>query len=829
MSLGMVAVAATGAQAQTAKDSVNADDHEMKVMLDNITITASRGVARKTPIAMSDVDAKQVEEKLGNSELPEMLNQTPGVYATKNSGAYGDSKLNMRGFQSSNVAVMVNGVPVNDMEHGGLYWSNWAGLGYMVRYMQTQRGLGASKVAAPSLGGTVNIVTKTTDSRRGGYVSYGIGNDGYNHISASVSTGLTKAGWNFSALLGKKWGDGYIQGTDFSDFDYFFSVSKRINSNHQIALTGFGSPQSHYQRNQYDGLSIEGWQGVKKFMGSKSAYRYNPTYGFDKNGQRKSSAYNYYHKPQISLNHIWQIDDNSSLNTALYMSIGHGYGNAGQGVNSTYANMWYGAANGTLKYDLRNADGTFAYDKVQEMNEQSEDGAKMVMAQNFNDHLWYGLLSTYTRQLNRNFNLYAGIDLRSYKGKHTAKISDMYNSDYYTDIRYRSSVNPANNAAALDPNWKYEKLGIGDVVYRDFDSHIVQDGIFSQLEYTKDNKISAFVSGTLATSRYWRYDRFYYDKAHAKSKTKSFMSGSIKGGVNYNIDNHNNVFFNLGYISRAPYYSGGVFMMSQSSNEINKDAVNEKAFSFELGYGLHLNWLRLNLNAYYTKWMDKTTSKSGYMNNNTELYTMSMTGVNANHMGIELDVLAMPTSYISIRGMLSLGNWKWANNATAYFYNSATQPLANINTGAVASGVGAPDHLKFTLNQDGIHVGGSAQTTAALGADFRIAPTLTIGADYTYYARLYADYSLPTYGGGGEFTLKEPWKVPAAGQLDLNVRYDFNISSCKASIIGTVKNVLNYEYIQDAFYDGTHAGWQDAYRVFYAFGRTFSLGMKVAF
>lgn len=829
MSLGMVAVAATSAQAQTAKDSVNADDHEMKVMLDNITITASRGVARKTPIAMSDVDAKQVEEKLGNSELPEMLNQTPGVYATKNSGAYGDSKLNMRGFQSSNVAVMVNGVPVNDMEHGGLYWSNWAGLGYMVRYMQTQRGLGASKVAAPSLGGTVNIVTKTTDSRRGGSVSYGIGNDGYNHISASVSTGLTKAGWNFSALLGKKWGDGYIQGTDFSDFDYFFSVSKRINSNHQIALTGFGSPQSHYQRNQYDGLSIEGWQGVKKFMGSKSAYRYNPTYGFDKNGQRKSSAYNYYHKPQISLNHIWQIDDNSSLNTALYMSIGHGYGNAGQGVNSTYANMWYGAANGTLKYDLRNADGTFAYDKVQEMNEQSEDGAKMVMAQNFNDHLWYGLLSTYTRQLNRNFNLYAGIDLRSYKGKHTAKISDMYNSTYYTDVRYRSSVNPANNAAALDPNWKYEKLGIGDVVYRDFDSHIVQDGIFSQLEYTKDNKISAFVSGTLATSRYWRYDRFYYDKAHAKSKTKSFMSGSIKGGVNYNIDNHNNVFFNLGYISRAPYYSGGVFMMSQSSNEINKDAVNEKAFSFELGYGLHLNWLKLNLNAYYTKWMDKTTSKSGYMNNNTELYTMSMTGVNAKHMGIELDVLAMPTSYISIRGMLSFGNWKWANNATAYFYNSATQPLANINTGAVASGVGAPDHLKFTLNQDGIHVGGSAQTTAALGADFRIAPTLTIGADYTYYARLYADYSLPTYGGGGEFTLKEPWKVPAAGQLDLNARYDFNIGSCKASIIGTVKNVLNYEYIQDAFYDGTHAGWQDAYRVFYAFGRTFSLGMKVAF
>ena len=554
-------------KAKVSSDSTAVADNEMSVMLKNITVTASRGVARKTPIAMSDVDRKEVENKLGNNELPEMLNHTPGVYATKNSGAYGDSKLNMRGFQSSNVAVMVNGVPVNDMEHGGLYWSNWGGLGEMVRYMQTQRGLGASKVSVPSIGGTVNIVTKTTDSKRGGYATYSVGNDGFNHVSASFSTGLTKSGWNFSMLFGKKWGDGYIQGTDFSDYDYFFAVSKRLGQHHQIALTGFGSPQSHYQRNQYDGLSVEGWQDVKRFMGGKSVYRYNPTYGFGKNGERKSSAFNFYHKPQFSLNHIWLIDDKSSLNTALYMSIGHGYGNSGQGINSAYANSWYGAANGKLRYDFRHADGTFAYDQVQELNEQSDAGSKMVMTQNFNDHIWYGLLSTYTRQLAKGLDFYAGFDMRSYKGTHTAKISDLYNGAYYTDLRYRSSVNPANNAAALDPNWQYEKLSVGDVVFRDYDSHIVQHGVFSQLEYSKD-RITAFVSGTLATSRYWRYDRFYYDAAHAKSDTKNFASGSIKGGLNYNIDRYNNVFANVGYISRAPFFSGGVFLMSQSSNEI---------------------------------------------------------------------------------------------------------------------------------------------------------------------------------------------------------------------------------------------------------------------
>ena len=235
-------------------------------------------------------------------------------------------------------------------------------------------------------------------------------------------------------------------------------------------------------------------------MNGKSAYRYNPTYGFGKNGERKTSAYNQYHKPQFSLNHIWRINDKSYLSSVVYMSIGRGYGNAGQGTTSTYANAWYGSTNGVLNTTFRNSDGTYAYDQVQELNENSTAGSMMVMAKNYNNHFWYGLMSTYTRQLTNALSLYAGIDLRSYKGTHKAEISDLYNGQYYTDLRYRSSVNSANNAKALDPNWKYEKLTIGDVVFRDYDSHINQQGVFAQLEYSKDNKYSAFVSGTLSNS-----------------------------------------------------------------------------------------------------------------------------------------------------------------------------------------------------------------------------------------------------------------------------------------------------------------------------------------
>lgn len=801
------------------------------VILKDVVITSSVAVARKTPVALSSVDPVFIEEKLGTQEFPEILKSTPGVYATKNGGGYGDSKINMRGFQSANIAVMINGVPMNDMEWGGLYWSNWAGLSDVTRSMQTQRGLGASKVSSPSVGGTINIVTRTTDQKKGGSISYGIGNDGYNQMTFTVSTGLSKKGWSMTLLGGKKWGNGYIQGTEFEGYNYFLSVSKQIGESHTLSFTAFGAPQWHNQRSNYDGLTVEGWQQVEKYMKGKSAYRYNPTYGFGKNGERKTSAHNAYHKPQLSLNHQWQINSKSSLSTAVYLSIGNGYGHSGQAISSTDASNWYGSSNGVLNKTFRNADGTFAYDRIQDLNEQSDHGSIMVMSRSKNAHNWYGLLSTYTTKIGEYLDFYGGVDFRYYKGIHTNKISDLFNGEYYTDLRYRGNVSAANNKAAANPGWKYEKLSVGDVVYRDYDGFVMQEGAFFQTEYNK-NKLAAFLSGSISNTGYWRYDRFYYDKEHAKSKTLNFIGFTAKGGVNYNLDKYHNVFGNVGYISRAPFFSGGAFLNSTVSNATNPDAVNEKIFSAEVGYGYRSQYLTVNLNAYFTKWMDKTTTRGAdytLSDGTVDRYSINMSGVNAKHIGVELDFVAKPAKWLNINGMLSIGNWKWDSNATAYFYNSGGQPLADLK-GTVASGILASDHAKFSLNQKGVKVGGSAQTTAALGTTVNVSKDLKIGANYTYYGNNYADYSLSSSNilANTVYTTPKPWKIPGAGQLDLNASYRFNIGKCNAVIFGNVENLLDYEYIMDA-YEGGSSNWDTAYRIFYSFGRTYSIRLKVNF
>lgn len=801
-------------------------------MLQDVVVTQSVAKTRKTPVAVSTVDAPFIEAKLGGQEFPEVLKTTPGVWATKEGGGYGDAKINMRGFKSANVAQLVNGIPVNDMEWGGVYWSNWSGLSDVTSSMQTQRGLGAAIISTPSVGGTLNITTRSLDAKKGGTVFYGMGNDNMNHIGFSASTGLMKNGWAITIMGSRKWGDGYVQGTKFDAFTWFVNVSKKINDNHQLSLTAFGSPQDHWQRNKNNGLTIEGWQNVKNFMNGESMYKYNPTFGYRLNGQEYVSNQNHFHKPQISLNHIWQINYKSSLSTAIYLSIANGYGLSGQGRTSDYRSQWYGASNGVLSDTWRCTDGTFDYAGIEEMNAASTTGSNMVMAQSINNHTWVGLVSTYKNELIPNLNLLIGLDVRYYAGLHQTKINDLFNGQYYVDDSSRKSVLPSNNAAAADPNWQYQKLGVGDIVYRDYTGFVAQEGLYAQLEYSclEDNKLNVFLGGSINNNSDWLVNRFYYDKAHERSETLNFIAGNVKAGINYNIDRHNNVFANGGYISRAPFMSAA-FLSREVSNAANPNALNEKCVSAEIGYEFHSPKFTAQINGYFTRWMDQTMVKTNTMQDGTR-YVMNMSGVASRHMGIEVAATYKPFQWLEFSGMFSYGDWVNDSNTTGYFYNAESQPLANLSTGAIASGIMAEDHLWARLNTKGRKVGGSAQSTGSLSMTVKPVKGWRIGADWVASARNYSDYTITgnNLSTGQTMELGEPWRIPWGHQLDLNASYSFKFGGINATILGNVNNLYNYNYVMDATTSATSNGtWQNAYGVFYNFSRTYTLRLKLTF
>ena len=795
------------------------------VMLADVTITSSIAVARKTPVAVSTIDPVFIEEKLGTQEFPEILKSTPGIYATKDGGGFGDSKINIRGFKSENSAMMVNGVPMNGMENNKVYWSNWSGLSDVTRSIQVQRGLGAAKVASPAVGGSINIITKTTEAKKGGSVSYAMGNDGYNKILFNLSSGLSKDGWAFSLLGAKTWGDGYIQGTEFEGYTWFVSIAKRFNDNHQLSLTAFGAPQWHNQRSNQNGLSIKEWQRVKQYMGEDSPYKYNSTFGY-RHGQSYNSSRNSYHKPQISLNHLWQIDQKSSLSTALYVSIGRGDGYRGTG-DSTYANSWYGSTNGLVNTQFRRPDGTFDYDAVETMNAESTNGSKMVMSKMMNNHLWYGLLSTYTTKFGENFDFYGGIDFRYYKGLHQDILTDLFGGTYFIDSYNRKNVTAENNPA-VGGNSAYinQKLNVGDVLRRDYDGFVMYEGVFAQLEYNQD-KLSAFISGGASNTGYWRYDRMYYSKDKAKSSTKNYLGGNIKGGANYNLTENHNVFVNAGYINRAPMFDTS-FINSQTSHDRNPDAKNEKIMSFELGYGYRSRFFTANLNGYYTRWMDKALYDSGTTADGLR-WAMNMTGANADHWGVEFDFVAKPLNWLDITGMFSWGDWRWGGVASGYLFDSQGQMLQNTR-GDVVTDMANAEQYQYKIDMDNVSVGGSAQTTAALGLGVRPMKGLRLGVDWNFFSRNFADYDINANVAtqNEPYVIGSPWKIPSYSTFELSAGYTFDFGKIRATLSGNVNNVLDQEYIADAR-DGSTHDWESATRVLYGFGRTYSVRLKFNF
>ncbi|MBQ3382212.1 MAG: TonB-dependent receptor plug domain-containing protein [Bacteroidales bacterium] len=798
------------------------------LLLKDILITAQLALPRKTPIAVSSVTRSFIDEYLGNKEFVEILKHTPGVHANRQGGGWADSEIYMRGFDNSNIAVMINGIPVNDPENGIVYWSNWASLSDAASTVQSQRGIGSGKVASPSVGGTINIITKGIETQKGGSISYGVGNEGFQKFFFSISSGLLSNGWSLTLQGGGSSGNGYFQGGNFKVKDFFINVSKRLGKSHQISLTSFGSFQEHYSRS--DALTRSEWNKVRSLYAIDGHWtRYNPELGFNSEGQRRSAKFEHFNNAMIFVNHIWQIDPKSSLSTNFYYSLGKGFSHSGLADEDEFSEYdWYAADYGILNTKFRTKNGTFDYSKIEDINTASAKGSLLVMSKTIGNYGTLGLVSTYKNSLSNFINLTTGLDIRSYKGLHKNTLQDLLGGEYYIDPG-RKDVDIENNPIATDL-WKNAHLGIGDILYRDYDSHIVQEGCFAQVEYA-NKSFSTFISSAISYSHIWRFDRFYYSRDNSKSKIANYWGGNIKTGANYNINENHNIYANLGYVSRAPKFKGGVFMSATSSHTINKKAANEKAVSAELGYGFHNKYLDLDINAYLIEWLDKAMAKKGKLGGQ---YYLNMTGVNSLHIGIESAFKVKPTRWIDISGMVSIGEWKWySNNVKGYAYNLSGQA---ITTEGKVTTPGSADHAWALINMKGIHVGGSAQTTASIDISFKPFNGLKIGSAYTFFDRNYAYYSLSgsNLSIGKELYVSQPWKVPSGGSWDANISYSFKIANMNASIFAQINNIANSHYIEKAWNPSNVSSTKqtvnpDDVYMFYSLGRMWSIKLKISF
>ena len=201
----------------------------------------------KTHVAYTTVSKADIEFRLGGQDLPMALNTTPSVYATQQGGGAGDARINVRGFNQRNVAVMINGVPQNDMENGWVYWSNWDGVADAAQSIQMQRGLSAVNLAAPSIGGTMNIITDPASTSKGGKFKQESGAGGFLKTTLNYNSGLIGDKFAISGTVVRKTGDGHIDKLWTDAWAYYLGSSYQVNADHRLELYAIGAPQRHGQ------------------------------------------------------------------------------------------------------------------------------------------------------------------------------------------------------------------------------------------------------------------------------------------------------------------------------------------------------------------------------------------------------------------------------------------------------------------------------------------------------------------------------------------------------------------------------------------------------
>ncbi|UPQ80622.1 TonB-dependent receptor [Flavobacterium azooxidireducens] len=740
----------------TVNLEVDSDQLDEVIVVGRGVIDLAKG--RNTPIAVSSIKSAEIQQKIGTFDITQTMVNTPSVYVAGQAGGFGDSRIAVRGFGQDNTAFLLNGQPINGMEDGLMYWSNWSGMADIANLIQVQRGLGSSKLAISSVGGTVNFITKATDKKEGGFVSTAIANDDYLKTTAAYNTGMSKKGFGMSVMLTHWQGDGYNDGTKGEGQNYFISFGYKPSEKHNFNLLLTGAPQWHDQN-------------FTKTIASYLQYgrKYNNNWGY-LNGQYKSERTNFYHKPVANLNWDWTMSEKSSLSTVLYASWGRGggTGNYGASIPSSFR------TNGQINFDAlvdRNLENGGVGVAL--------DGKSYLIRSSMNNHNWYGLVTNFNHKFTDNLEFNAGADVRTYYGTHYRQVADFLGLTSWTESRtlrdntHQPIGSPVSNTVteSLSPRpWESTFNSLSESQHIDYNNseRISYGGVFGQLEYANDN-FSTFFQGAVSSQTHQRFDRYDYLAEYEDSEKVDNIGYNVKAGGSYKINQNHVVFINGGYYSRQPYHDN---IYLNFTNQINPLTENEKILGLEAGYGFNSTYFSANLNAYRTSWKDRVKTSSRVNSEGNELFTTNE-GVEQLHSGLELDFVVKPFSKLEIRGFASIGNWEYQDKVVT------TVRDQDRNVESVTE-----------VDVDGGKVGDAAQTTAGVGLKYTIFERFSVDSDLRFYDEIYSNVG----------AVKENLQLPSYEVVDFGASYKWLVGKDKANSIDfrlNINNLLHKIYLSE--------------------------------
>jgi len=769
----IVGVVAFAQDEEQEKEIITTDLEEVVVMSGIIDLAKDR----ETPIAVSNITTAEIERKGGSFDLIEVMRSTPSVQINRGAG-FGDGKMYLRGFDQTNTAFLINGQPINGVEDGKMYWSNWSGMIDVADEIEIQRGLGSSKLAISSVGGTVNIVTKTVDTKEGGVYKSMIGNNNYFKNSLYLSSGLNDKGWAYAMFLGHWSGDGYMQFSKGQGQTYYFSIGYKPNDRNVFNAFITGAPQWH---------GAGGGENLQKYLDEGFDYA---DWGGVRNGEIYPGGRNFYHKPIYNLSWDWTINDNSSLSTVLYGSHGRG----GFAYNE-----------GTFYYTDQ---GMIDYGKI--IAENAAGNSEGVVKASVNGHNWYGAVSNYNSQINENLSFNLGFDFRFYNGIHFRTPTDFLGLSSYKGATKSYGYNP------WDAVFDFPKGSRDDYhISYDYEEDITYSGLFGQLEYSND-KSSYYIQAAVSSQSHLKED-FMFDLGKAEEITNTGYNLKIGGATN--VGEYSKAYANFGIYSRQPFHDD-LYENIRYSNNLNiAGGENQEITGIELGYVYEKDSFKAIIDLYSTTWDNRILSSTEYDDDNVILSYSQSDPISQVHKGIEGQFFYKPSMDIMLKAYFSLGDWTYNSNVKSTTFNEAGQTLSE---GDVA-------YL------DGVKVGDAAQTTGGLEMMYIVNDRSRIDLSLNHYADLYArvNFSDDVFENAGN---SGTIKLPSHTLVDLSYTMDIPLNDNNLEARLGIFNLFDTKYIEEMTRNYPVTGDSNVWRgidtsnrVDPGYLRTWTLGFKYKF
>ena len=684
-----------------------------------------------------------------------LLGSSFDVFQRTSAFEFSSSFFRVRGLDSKNGSILINGIEMNKIYNGRPQWSNWGGINDVLRNQELTWGLAPSNYNFGGVLGTTNINVRASKSKIGSRLTYSSSNRSYtNRIMATHASGLLKNNWAYTVSIGRRWGnEGYQDATSYNSNSFFASVEKIINDNHSINLTTIYTPNRR-------GKSSPNTQEVFDLKG----IRYNEYWGVQ-NSEKRNSRIKDVKEPIIILNHYWNINKETTLGT----NIGYQFGKLsnsrldyngtdlidgfpqGGGANPSptyyqklpsYAERNFpdnlGIAYGALKaFQNKGQIDWNAMYAANIWNKQNGGNAIYVLYEDRVDDTQIQINSILNKDINDNIILNAAIQYKTLTSKNFAQIIDLLGASTYLDVDgFATEINKAQNDL-LNPNRVVQQDEKFKYNYNLFATEL-ESYIQSQFAY---NKIGFYISSSIKNTTYQREGLYqngrFSDNSLGKGKQFSFTGYGVKTGVTYKFTGKHIFDFNSGYISRAPSIQN-TYSNSRENHNTVPNISNEKVKSIDASYIFRSDIVKAKLTGYYTKIIDASEISfffaDGIGGDNTAFVQEILQGIDKKHIGVELGLEAQVTPTIKLKGVTALGQFTYDNNPNLFL---STEPDEE------AEEAGFIDGFKDfgQSNLKGYKLASGPQYAYSVGFEYRDPDFWWFGITANFFQNTYIDVS----------------------------------------------------------------------------------------